>query len=151
MVILRTGSYLLIPNRLIVNDTRSLDCLFGCLFSSNAIKSTLLDLIGSLNIYGTADVGVCQHSKYGFNDFLYFFVGQPLFFSEHFLADESLLDVGVVNRGTELDERELEGKLLWEVEIDDELESLIGTSDGSIDEQLPMKKILLDGWGNSSL
>lgn len=92
-----------------------------------------------------------QHPQDGFDDLLYFFVGEPLLFAEHFLADESLLDVGVVDGGAELDEWELEGELLWEVEIDYKLESFIGAANGSVDEKLPMKKILLNGGHNSSI
>lgn len=82
---------------------------------------------------------MCQHPQNGLNDFLDLFVGEPFLFAEHFLADESVLDVGVVDGGAKLDEWELEGELFWEVEVDDELVAFVGAGEWSLYEKFPVE------------
>jgi hypothetical protein len=56
----------------------------------------------------------------------------------------------VVDGGSKLEEGEFEGKLLWEVDIEDELEALIGTAVRSVDEQFPVVQIFLESGDHSS-
>ena len=94
--------------------------------------------------------GMGQHPQNGFDDFFHFFVGKPLLLPKHLLANQSVFDVGVVDRSPELDDWKLEGELLREIQIDDELEPFVGTALRSIDSEFPMEEIFLDGWHNSS-
>jgi hypothetical protein len=50
----------------------------------------------------------------------------------------------VVDRGAELQGRKLEGKLFWEIDVDNEFEAFVWTSNRSIDFQLPMEEIFFD-------
>lgn len=84
-----------------------------------------------------------QHAENGFDDVLDLLVGQPLLFAQHLLADQAVLDIRVIDGRSELEERKLEGKLFWEVDIKDKLNSLVWTADGSINQQLPVIQILL--------
>jgi hypothetical protein len=59
------------------------------------------------------------------------------------LANQAVLDIRVIDGRSELEERKLEGKLFWEVDIKDKLNSLVWTADGPINEQLPVIQILL--------
>jgi hypothetical protein len=56
----------------------------------------------------------------------------------------------VVDGGSKLEEGEFEGKLLWEVDIEDELEALIGTAVRSVNEQFPVVQIFLESGDHSS-
>jgi hypothetical protein len=85
-----------------------------------------------------------EHSQNGLDDVLHLLVGQPLLLAQHLLADESLLDVGVVNRRAESEERELEGELFGEVDVEDEPAALVGTGERSINQQFPMEQVLLE-------
>lgn len=124
--------------------------IFGSLLPSHLKKGALLDLVCSLQVDCTGDVGMGQHSQYGFDDFLHFFVGKPLLLPKHLLTNQSVFDVGVVYRSPELDDWKFEGELLWEIEIDDELEPFVGTALWPIDSELPMEQIFLDGGHYSS-
>lgn len=84
-----------------------------------------------------------QHAENGFDYILDLLVGQPLLFAQHLLADQAVLDIWVIDGRSELEERKLEGKLFWEVDIKDKLNSLVWTADGSINQQLPVIQILL--------
>jgi hypothetical protein len=87
---------------------------------------------------------MCEHAEYGLNNVLHLLVGQPLLLAEHLLADEPLLDVGMMNGRTESEERELEGELFGEVDVEDEPAALVGTAYGPIDQQLPVEQVLLE-------
>lgn len=89
---------------------------------------------------------MCEHSQDGLHNVLHLLVGQPLLLPQHLLADQSILDVGVVNGRTESEERKLEGELLGEVDIEDEPAALVGTAEGSIDQQFPVEQVLLERW-----
>lgn len=90
-----------------------------------------------------------QHAEDGLDDVLNLLVGQPLLFAQHFLADEAVLDIGVIDGRSELEERKLEGKLFWEVNIKDKLSALVWAADGPINQQLPVIQVLLETRNNS--
>ncbi len=71
--------------------------------SGNLIKSSALYLVSRLQVYRTRTIRVHKHPKDRLDYILNFFVRQPLLLTQHLLADESLLDVGVVDRSTELE------------------------------------------------
>lgn len=75
-----------------------------------------------------------QHAENGFDYILDLLVGQPLLFAQHLLADQAVLDIWVIDGRSELEEWKLEGKLFWEVDIKDKLNSLVWTADGSINQ-----------------
>lgn len=106
-------------------------------------ESAISDLICCLDVDRAGDVRMCKHSQYGLDDVLHLFVGQPFLFAEHLLADEALLDIGVIDGRSELEQRKLERKLLWEIDIKYKLGTFIWAADGSVNEQLPMIQILL--------
>jgi hypothetical protein len=93
---------------------------------------------------------VCEHAQDGFDDFLNFFVGQPFLLSEHLLAGESVLDVGVVDGRSEFEEGEFEGELFGEVDVDDEGGAFVGAGGGSVDAELPVVEVFLEGGDDSS-
>jgi len=66
------------------------------------------------------------------------------------LTDESVLDVGVIDGSAELEEGEFEGKLFGEIDVDDELGSLVGTGYGTVYGELPVIQIFLDRGVDSS-
>ena len=59
------------------------------------------------------------------------------------MADEAFLDIRVIDGRSELEERKLEWKLFWEVDVEDKLSSFVWTANGSINQQLPVVQILL--------
>lgn len=112
-------------------------------FPCNLEESPLLDLVGRLVVDRCRAIRMCQHAQNDLYNLLNFLIRQPLLFSQHFLADLSILDIGVIDRCSEPELREFEGKLLRKVDIYDKFVALIGTVDGSTHQQLPMIKILL--------
>ena len=123
--------------------------LFG-LLTSNLEEGSFFHLSSSFQINGTGCIRMGQHSQDGLHDVLHFFIGKPLLLPQHLLTNQPLLDVGVVDGGSKLEEGEFEGKLLWEVDIEDELEALIGTALRSVDEQFPVVQIFLESGDHSS-
>ena len=117
--------------------------VLGRLLPRCVVKSTLLDVLGRLDINSAIDVWVRQHAEHGLNDVLDLLVGEPLLLAQHLLAHQPVLDVGVVDGRPELELRELERKLLGEVDVDDKLEALVGTADGPLNDDLPVEKVLL--------
>ena len=59
------------------------------------------------------------------------------------MADEAFLDIRVIDGRSELEERKLEWKLFWEVDVEDKLSSFVWTANGPITQQLPVVQILL--------
>lgn len=126
-----------------------MDCFFLRLLPGDLEESALLDLSSCLQVDGAGCVRVRQHAQNGLDDVLYLLVRQPLLLAQHFLADESLLDVGVVDRSTELEEGELEGELFREVDIEDKLGALVWAGKRSIDEEFPVVEVFLESGYNS--
>ena len=77
------------------------------------------EFIGSIKIDGEIDARMDQHTLYGFNNFWYFFVWEPLFLSDHLLADISLFDVRVPDRCFKFDAWKFEWELLREIKVKD--------------------------------
>ena len=137
------------PSRLLIRTTslfryRSLHGVFGGFLPCNVVKGAFLDVFSRLNIDGAVDVGVGQHAQHGLDDIFDFFVGQPFFFAQHFLAHEAIFDVRVVDGCPELELWEFEGELFWEIYVDVELESFIGTASGSFYNEFPVKQIFFE-------
>jgi len=73
-----------------------------------------------------------QHAEDCFNYILYFLVGEPFFFTQHFLTHQAVFDVGVIDRSAEFESWKLERELFRKVNINDEFETLIRASNRSI-------------------
>ena len=111
---------LYLPMRYTHSDT-SLLSLKGLLLrplSSCFKESSLFHLPGRFQINGTSCIRMGQHPQNDLENVLNFLIGEPLLLTKHLLADEALLDVGVVDGCSKLEEGELERKLLWEVDIE---------------------------------
>lgn len=142
--------YLLMLILIAIVGCRSMQGLLFRLLSCNLEESPFLHLPSSFQIDCATCIRMGQHSQDGLHDVLHFFIGKPLLLAQHLLTNESLLDVGVVDGGPKLEEWKFERKLLWEVDIEDELEALIGTALRSVDEQFPVVQIFLESGEHSS-
>lgn len=91
-----------------------------------------------------------QHSQNGLDYVFHFFIGKPLFLAQHFLAHQTLLNVGVVDRGDKPHLRKFERKLLGKIDIDGKLVTFIGAADWSVDTDVPVEEILFDFRRNTS-
>ena len=129
---------------------QSLHCILCCFLSCHIEKGAFLDVICCFDIYCAIDVRMSEHPQYCLHYVLHFLVWEPFLLPQHFLTHETIFDVGVVNGSSKLHLGKFERELFREVDIDDELESLVWAANGSIKKEFPVEEILLDGGYDAS-
>lgn len=96
------------------------------------------------------NIGLYEHTLQWLNDLGYFFVRLPLFLSNHFFADVSILDIRVPNHSFEFEHGEFEGELFGEIEINNKIKALVGRPSRSLDSYFPVEQILFLAYSDLS-